>query len=381
MKTVSKSFGLFARLGATVTALLFAQQAMALGTDPGVQVQNQATVTYQVGGNNQAPVDSNLVEFVVDRRVDFTVNRMGTGLTTTVLGTSQVFVDYYVTNLSNGDLDFNLAFTQLVPGDGDIFGAGTADTGVDMDNVTISVSAAVDPTPGTGDGPDPVFGGPTFIDDLPEDQSIRVRLYADAPAVAANNSIAGLSLDATAADPTSTANLEESASWTPGSIDNVFANASGATGLFAVESDNDGFLLQAATLSIVKSQAVISDPFGSGRAIPGARIEYTITISNTGAAGATSISISDLVDGDVTFVADAYNGAASNVEFDRGTGTNSFCLADAVDANSDGCTFDGTTLTIAGRDDSIPAADPDVPIDVAAGATVTVNFVVEIPAS
>ena len=382
MKIASKSPSRLLRLGLVAATLMLAQQAAAVGTDPGVSVDNQATVSYDVGGSAQTPVNSNPVAFVVDRRVDFTVTRVGTGLTTTVLGTTQVFVEFLVQNLSNGDLDFNLAFAQMSPADGDIY-PGQPDSGVDMNNVSISVAASSDPV--AGNAPSPGFGGPTSIDNLTEDHFIRVRLYADAPAVAPDGSIAGLFLNATAADPATSTPLLESLTWNEGTVDNVFANASGGTdiggGVFhAIESANDGFLLQAATLAITKSQAVISDPFGSGRAVPGARIEYTITIVNNGAAGATNISIADIIDSDVTFILDAYNGNASNIEFDRGLPGNTFCLADATDTNSDGCTWAaGTaTLTIAGRDD---ASVPIVPINVAAGQTVTVNFVVEVPAT
>ncbi|HNP37775.1 MAG TPA: hypothetical protein PKK10_18180 [Woeseiaceae bacterium] len=366
MKTFQTKLGLLSRLGAIACALLLTQQAMATGTDPGVAVDNTATVNFNVGGNAQTPVVSNTASFVVDRRVDFSVSRLGTALTTASIGDTQAFLDFYVTNLSNGVLDFNLSFAQLIPADGDIY-AGLADSGVDMNTVSISVSPAQDPTAGTGDGPDPVFGGPTTIDDLPEDQSIRVRLFANAPATAANGAIAGLSLTAVAADPASGLDLTASGSWTPGTIDNVFADADNNNS----ESNRDGFLLQAAELTVTKTQAVISDPFSSGLAVPGARIEYTITLDNsTGTVAATGVSIADAVDSDVTFVAGAYSGGNANISFSGGT----FCLADAADANGDGCTFDGTNLTIAGSQ-----LASLVPLDVAAGAIVTVKFVVEIP--
>ena len=381
MKSAIKLPGLLGRLGITAVAMLLSQQALAVGTDPGVTVTNQATVSYQVGGNNQTPIDSNETSFLVDRRVDFTITQVGVGLTQVAPGDTDAFVEFIVTNISNGVLDFNLASAQLGSADGDVKGAGTTDSDVDMNNLRISVSAASDDLPGgnsPGDGPDPIVGGATAINDLPEDDSIRVRIFADAPLSLTNNQIANVQLIVTAADPTTSADLTESAVWTPGSIDNVFANASGAdagTG-FATEREADGFQAVTASLAITKSQAVISDPLGSGLAIPGARIEYTITIDNsTGAAAATGISIADLVDADVTFIADAYNGSASNISFDSGA---SFCLADAADANGDGCTFDGTTLTIAGRE--MPPT-PLTAIDVAIGATVTVSFVVEVPAT
>lgn len=380
MKTVKRTFGLFSRLGMLATALLLTQQAMAVGTDPGVTVTNQATVNYTVGGNIQAPIDSNETSFLVDRRVDFTVTQVGVGLTQVAPGDNGVFVEFIVTNVSNGVLDFNLSSLQLGSAFGDVKGAGTTDSDVDMNNVTISVSTASDGLPGggsVGDGPDPALAGPTSIDDLPEDDSIRVRIFADTPLALTNTQIANVQLIVTAADPATSVSLVESAVWTPGSVDNVFANASGADGSNnATETQEDGFQVASAALTIVKSQAVISDPFASGLAVPGARIEYSITIDNSaGAVAAAGISISDIVDADVTFIVDAYNGGASNISFDSGA---SFCLADLADANGDGCTFDGTTLTIAGSEMPPTALTP---ISVAAGAIVVVSFVVEVPAT
>ena len=375
MKTVNKKPGLFVRLGVAAAALLVGQQALAVGTDPGTAVDNQATVNYDVNSIAQTAINSNNVQFLVDRRVNFTVSQTGVGLTQVTPGETGVFIEFSVFNLSNGDLDFNLATFQLSSGDGDVKGAGTTDTDVDMNNVTISVSAAPDGQPGggaQGDGPDPVLGGPTVIDNLPEDDSIRVRVFADTPAAFGNGDIANIRLDVTAADPATGVDLVE----TPGAddptlVENVFADA----GNDGVESEADGFLTVSADLVVTKSYAVISDPFGSGKAVPGAVIEYTITLDNTGgAADATDISISDLVDADVTFVDPpaAYDqGNGENIRFDGGA---SYCVADAADANGDGCTFDGTTLTLDGRDQAVLT-----PINVAAGATVTVQFQVTVP--
>ena len=388
MKTASKRPGLFARLGFGVSVILLGQYALAVGADPGTAVDNTATISYSVNSQPQTDVDSTTASFVVDRRVDFTVTRMGTALTPTNLGDTDGFLDFYVTNLSNGDLDFNLLFSQLVPADGPIYGAGTEDTGVDMNNVRIRVSAAPDPAGAPGTGADPLLTDPSYIDNLPEDRSIRVRIYADTPGALAAAAIAGLSLDVSAADPTGSAgapgaNLTESASWNAATVDNVFAdNGNGALDNF--ETANDGFDIQAAQLTITKSAAVISDPINGAtdpRAIPGAIIEYTITIDNSGGtAAATDISIADELDTDVVFQNGAnnpYNGGSSNIVFDAGTASESFCDADdAGDTNGDGCSIGGAplALTIAGRD----STGPLVPISVAAGAVVTVQFQVEI---
>ncbi|MDH3747807.1 MAG: hypothetical protein OER97_06330 [Gammaproteobacteria bacterium] len=385
MKTVRRKLGLLVRLSMTAAALLMGQQAMALGTDPGVDVDNTALVDYEVNGVGQTQVPSTTASFVVDRRVDFTVTRMGIALTPTTLGALAVdspvagnYLDFYVTNLSNGDLDFNLLFTQLASGFGEIYppGPGTADTDVDMNNVRIRVSSAIDPAGSPGTGPEPLLADDAYIDNLPEDRSIRVRLYADTPAALANTDVAGLSLDASAADPTGTvalpgANLLESGIWNQGTVDNVFAD----NGNDNAESDVDGFDVTAPDLTVAKAASIVAP---GTRALPGERIEYLITIDNTGGAdAATNISIGDLIDDDVTFVPDAYNGGSSNIVFDQGLAAESFCNADdAGDTDGDGCSISlaPITLTIAGRN---AAGDA---IDVAAGAIVTVRFQVEIPA-
>ncbi|NNC76747.1 MAG: hypothetical protein HKN77_02220, partial [Woeseiaceae bacterium] len=283
MKTLSKVPGLLVRLGISATALLLGQQALAAGTDPGVTISNTASVAYEVNGNIQPAEPSNAADFVVDRRVDFTVERVGTALTPTDVGDAPVFLEFLVTNLSNGVLDFNLAFEQLITADGNIYGANTEDTGtttgggaddVDMNTVTISVSTAANSAIGTLDGPDPALSGPTSIDDLAEDTQIRVRIYAETPADLANLDIAGLRLLATAAAPNATplpgdpaegTNLiEDTGADVAAEVDNVFANASGADGNNnATESAIDGFLVSSADLTVTKAAVVTDDGFGT----------------------------------------------------------------------------------------------------------------------
>ena len=212
MKHVREKTGLIFRLGITAIALLMGQQAMALGTDPGIDVTNEAFVDYEVGGVPQLQL-SDTANFVVDRRVDFVVTRMGAALTPTPLSTiatdvpaASNFVDFFVTNLSNGDLDFNLVAAQMDGTDPDVYPGFPDTTGVaeDMFNLRVRVSSAIDPGVG-GSGPEPEFGDDdSYIDSIPEDRSIRVRIYADTVAVAANGLVSGLRLEAIAADPAGT---------------------------------------------------------------------------------------------------------------------------------------------------------------------------------
>jgi uncharacterized repeat protein (TIGR01451 family) len=382
MKTVLRMPGLLVRLGTMAAFLLLGQQALAVGTDAGVSVDNRATVTYSVGGSPQtgiesSPTGNNLpgvavpgggadTSFVVDRRVDFTISQVGGALTQVAPGDNGVFVEFWVTNTSNSLLDFVIGPTNLTSAYGDVRGGGTTDSDVDMDDLRIGVSAAPDGgVPGAGPDPvDPGIGsGATLINDLPEDDSIRVRIFADTPLTLLNTQIANVLLTASAADPVSSVELQESpGADDPTLVENVFANASGADGSgFATETGADGFSVVSAALVVTKTAAVFSDPLGSGKSVPGAVIEYSILIDNTGgAADATGVVVADTVDTDVTLENGVYNAGASNVAFSDGT----FCNADGNAA--DGCTFAAGALSIA------------VP-DVALGASITVTFQVLIP--
>ena len=110
---------------------------------------------------------------------------------------------------------------------------------------------------------------------------------------------------------------------TTGSVDIVFADGEGSATASedandAKFSDDSDFVITAASLTVTKSSAVISDPINNTsnpKAIPGAVIEYTVTIANAaGAATASSISFTDslnseIVAGTVVFLPNAYDTA------------------------------------------------------------------------
>ncbi len=104
-----------------------------------------------------------------------------------------------------------------------------------------------------------------------------------------NGQIAGVELTATAQDDAGGA-LVYGGPNTDG-LENVDVN-----GNAGVEVSNDGFIVQAAALSAVKAYTVESDPLSSGLVIPGARLEYTITVSNAPlSALAENVVISDAI--------------------------------------------------------------------------------------
>ena len=102
---------LFLRLGAMAGMLLFGQQAFAVGTAAGTQIDNTVTVDYDVNGIDQADL-TDTVGFVVDRRVDFTIDLVGGALVDVTPGEQDVFFDLRLTNDSNSPLDFSISLDQ-----------------------------------------------------------------------------------------------------------------------------------------------------------------------------------------------------------------------------------------------------------------------------
>jgi uncharacterized repeat protein (TIGR01451 family) len=126
--------------------------------------------------------------------------------------------------------------------------------------------------------------------------------------------------------------------------------------------------VQSAALTIMKTSAVISDPFNGTTnqvAIPGAVMEYIVSIANTGTVAAGSVRLSDTLDANLTFATGQYNAGASDVQIQVDLNPATFCVAEAgADANGDGCNRAGQTLNV----------NPTATITVGPGETATVRF-------
>ena len=336
MRTEIRTPGLLYRLGLLTAMLLLGQQALAVGTDAGLTVSNTTSVEYDVGGNTQPAVVSNQADFVVDRRVDFTLGADGAHEIVNPDGGAISF-DFTLQNDGNSTMDFEITFVQLDP-PGTV--NGNDDTGAQVPGAVLAT---------------------VYVDDLAEDGNTVVTLDAIADNTLVNGDIANIEVTAIARDPSGDSGNIIALTDTSGSaddsteIDNVLANSGPVPG---EETAGDGIIVESADLVITKDYSVHWDPINlvdpNAKAIPGAVVEYLITIDNTaGAVAATGIVITDTIDALVQFLnagnnpetaaTEPYGGGAGNVEFGGGT---SVCLADG-DA-SDGCTLAGADLTVAG---------------------------------
>lgn len=338
--------GYLAVASVTLFGMVHSTAVLALGTDAGTPIDNFATVDYKVGGFDQTPIDSPVSQFVVDQVVDLTVAEADGGDTAASPAQTGAIARFTVSNTGNATQDFALSVADLVGGT--VFSPDT----IDADLLTIAVDA------NGNDVYDAGIDTAVFIDELPAnpngdpllDNVVSVFILANIPVAAVGGDAANVELTATAhkagAAGLGIVEAETGVDDDPSTVQIVFSNSTA--------TDEDGYLISAASLTVVKSSEVISDPLGAvapaALAIPGAVVEYSITVTNTGASSATELSISDDIVSELAFETGTYNGSASDVEIVVGASPAVYCVAEigGVDSNGDGCFRDaaGDSLTV-----------------------------------
>ncbi len=282
------------------------QQALADGTASGTTISNTVLLDYTVGGVGQDQL-SDTTDFVVDNKIDLTVALIDVAAVSVVPGSTNQVMTFSVTNDGNTLQDYSLAAT---PSAGTVFSL-THD--FDASNVRIFV-----------DNGDNVFNAAddtrTYIDELAADATVRVYVLADFPLsgiadgdaslydLAAQTAVGGV-VDTQGTDIVT----DDSANaWTAGTVQIVFTDAAGE-----IDAANDGvhstvgaYLVASATMSVTKSSLVVYDPINGNyvagsvfpKAIPGARVQYTIDISNTGTTNANAVTVVDEIPENSYFV-------------------------------------------------------------------------------
>lgn len=343
MKTTTQLLG---AVSAFALVVISSAPALAEGTSAGSTITNDVSVTFEVGGvtqNAQTTSDT----FTVDRRVNVNVEFIGPA-TSVSPGQQNAVIAFDVTNLSNDTVDFDLA------------AALTAGTPSNIANFQIYRDTNGNNAFDAGDAL------VTYLDEIAEDATVRVFVIADIGLDAANADSFNVTLTANAHEGAGVGALGSELVATPtantSGVDTVLFDGAGVT-----DAANDGafsatgtYTVASALVTVTKTSRVVSDPVNgttNPKAIPGATVEYCITVANAnGAALATAVTIVDDLPFDVTFL----------------TGT-SFVDGDATCANGVvGGTF-STATGPAGEDQVLAGLS-----DVAGGQTRSLYFQVEI---
>ena len=321
MRGITKS-NLLSLLIVCVLAFGLSQTANALGTVSGTNVENFATVDYQVGGFTQNQIFSDTAAFLVDNVVDITVATVNGAAIVVVPGDTSRVLTYTVTNDGNTTQDFSLT---AVPGVGAFFGVTD---NFDATNVGVFVDADADGIY------DPLVDVNSYIDELADDATVTVFIVGDIPLVqldgdgaiydlvaqVAQGGLGGtqgadiLNDDGGFISPGGTPSIIPD---NPATIQIVFGDGAGS-----VDLDNDGrhssrnvYVVGSAILTVDKNSVVTNDPVNGAanpKAIPGATIYYTLNVANTGSAPANTVVLEDQIPANTTFVGGSVTTSNSN---------------------------------------------------------------------
>lgn len=265
---------------ALIVVLALAAPAFAGGTAPNIDIDNTATLDYSVGTTPQTQLTSNTVSFKVDRLVDYSVSNGG-NLSVTPNSTGQL-LSFTVQNDGNETYDFDVSIAQS----GDFVVANLQL----FDDLN---------TNGAYDAGEEI----TTIDNLGVDVAKVLYVTGDIPSTAVNGETTTITL--TVDDV-----LDSAGAALPDDTGNVNTDAGVETAWAQVPptATSADYVVGAADLSITKAYTIISDPTGgpNPKAIPGAVIEYTLTIANgAGASTAVGVTLTDDAPANTTYVADS----------------------------------------------------------------------------
>jgi uncharacterized repeat protein (TIGR01451 family) len=261
-------------------SIVFVDSAQATGTVAGTTISNTAEATY-TNGATTVTVPSNQVDLRVDELLNVTVASADPGDVAAQPGSANQILTFTVTNTGNGSEAFTLAPVNAIGGDAfdptttslvlDSNGNGVYDAGVD--------------TAYTAGSNDPV---------LAPDASVRVFVLSTVPVGATDGQRGQTDLTATAntgSGPPGTSFAGQG----QGGGDAVVGTTT------AVGRDDGFYIVNAATISFVKSAAVI-DPFGGTRPVPGAIVTYTLVATISGSGSLANLAAGDPIPANTTYV-------------------------------------------------------------------------------
>ena len=267
--------------GWIAVSLFVSPSAFAVGTIAGTDIDNVATVQFEIQGN-VVQQNSNTLTVTVAEILDVDVTLQSPQIPVSA-GDVNRSLAFLLTNIGNGTETFALAIDSALAGD-------------DFDPVPSIPSSIYFDTDSSGDlsaGDVPYNPG---VNDpvLAPDAGVTMLLVNDIPGVQVDGDIGRSELSA--ASTTGTGN--------PG---DVFGNA-GDGGVDAVVGNSGGddaefgeYIVSDVDLTIVKTATVL-DPFGGTEPVPGAQITYQVVVTATGTGTAINALFSDLIPINTTYV-------------------------------------------------------------------------------
>jgi uncharacterized repeat protein (TIGR01451 family) len=268
----------------------------------GTNVSNTASLKYQVNGTD-IEKDSNTVDFKVDRKVIFSVTDNQTGADPVPVQAGDVATTIFtVQNDSNAPISYALPvpeagteYSYLSPADGTTVITITSATPANSPDLIIPLEVG-NPVAGQDDDTIEITVAITVPDNAEDGTTVTSSLALTAVEPADNADISnGTGTGVTAGDPI-VATLD-TVTWDQAVIQTI--TLPGLLDGTGVElTSTQAFIVEAAAITLAKSVRIVSDPINdttNPKAIPGAIVEYTLTITNSGQVEATGVDLSDEV--------------------------------------------------------------------------------------
>lgn len=334
---------------ASAFTALSAGSAFAAGTAAGTSVNNTFSLSYSVNGTSQPPIDTGPggsdtpTTFIVDRKVDLTLVSNGDEFVSP--GQQGAVLTYTLTNTGNAPAAYDLSLFQE---SGDDFDTGTAATAA-LPTITYYVGA-------DDSGTEETYAAGTRTVTVPADGQLFIVITGNIPQVGAGTNAV---VDDDEAELTLVADTVETSGSEGDTSVPVVADAGGLNDLAAEEnvladgtstareaanagddSATGTYIVASADLTAVKTVGMVSED-GSGcavaptfplsafpgttaeYAIPGACVEYRITVTNSGNdanANASDLDLIDILPEGLTFV-DAFQNGFTGGTFNKPSGT------------------------------------------------------------
>lgn len=289
-------------------ALLVGTSSIALATPSGTTVTNTVDLSYETSGVPVTVDDAATTSFVVDTAVDLIVEGMDASNSVTATRNQEdVVLTFRVENLGNDTFgyDINVTRTGTVGLTYDAAGAGTPGT--------YFVAYGTSPTYNAGTATVYNTAGLVNVMDRDEGEEFYVYIVANIPASVVDDQTDTFTVTATTLNAGTNVATTELTGQGVNNVDIVFADPA-EDGL---ESDAETLVIAAPELTATKTRIVIdenrqgtfncatglADPAAEAY-IPGACIQYTITVSNAAGSSnaADDVVITDALPADVTYV-------------------------------------------------------------------------------
>lgn len=327
-------------------------------TPAGTTVSNTFTLDYSVGGTAQPQIDSSdpgdpngPTLFTVDRLINLTVDSDGDA--TVAPGATDEQLVFSVLNTGNDTQGYALSIVE------ETTSPDTIDTDDPASASPVIVYYIDDGDgvyePGGDDGVAITYDGsdPSSIPQLSPDQLAWVTIIQDIPAGAVDGDRAEITLVADTLDPgtTNETTADNDGNSLEGGAENVLADGT-STGNEAAnngdESATGAYVVAAANITAIKTVSMFTEdgtncatipgtPDADAYSVPGACVEYVISVTNTGSQAATGITANDIIPSDLEFVTAQFGG-----DFTGGSFNSPALPANGTDCDSGACVVNYT---------------------------------------